>query len=278
MIIVLGLVGVVGVKLFGILKENRENFRVVLDNERLHVVTVPAGVLQANCILVADKLSKNAVIVDAGGDPGKEFLSVISDNGYFIKYILATHAHFDHVAGFSKMKKRFPEAKVGVHISDKELYVDVPKQPALFNLPKMGSVPDCDILLKDKQILHLGAIGIKVIHTPGHSPGGVLFDIGPGDVLLTGDTLMMGGFGRTDLWGGSSKALEKSFSKFSTFPDDMIIVSGHGPETTIGYERKWNFYSHFMKFKQRSIPSDTTRTIDREKKEDSFVSSSREYL
>ncbi|GKT27963.1 hypothetical protein ADUPG1_000318 [Aduncisulcus paluster] len=201
------------------------SIRTILDDEKLHVIVSTVGMLSTNCILVADKASKAAAIVDAGGDPPKSFMGVISSKKYDIKYILATHGHFDHCCGFTTVKKSFPTAKVAVHEADLHLYKDIPKQPMLFGLPSMGTVPDCELVLKDGQILPLGESDLEVIHTPGHSPGSVLFNVSHGAVLLSGDTLFRGSHGRTDLWEGNAATLKKSFAKFSQFKDDLKFTT-----------------------------------------------------
>ncbi len=181
---------------------------------------LPVGAYQANCyILGCDKTLDGLVI-----DPGDEVLRIvneISQLGLRIKYIFLTHGHFDHTGGASELK-RITGAPVWIHAFD---------EPAL-DFPADGN-------FFDTQVFQVGTYSIQVLHTPGHSPGGVCFHA-PGAVF-TGDTLFAGSVGRTDFPGGSHSQLISTVRQ-KVFPlgDHLRVYPGHGPPTTIGRERLTN--------------------------------------
>jgi hydroxyacylglutathione hydrolase len=184
------------------------------------------GPYQTNCYILACKDTLEGVVID----PGDEVLRItkeISQNRIRIKNILITHGHIDHVGGVEELK-RITGAPVLIH----------PNDAAALRFPPDGS-------LQEGQEIHVGAYTLSVIHTPGHSPGGVCF-IAPGAVF-TGDTLFAGSVGRTDFTGGShEKLVEGVRNKIFPLGDDLRVYPGHGPASTIGTERRTNpfFQSH----------------------------------
>jgi glyoxylase-like metal-dependent hydrolase (beta-lactamase superfamily II) len=178
------------------------------------------GLYQANCYILGCKETKEGLVIDPGGDVF-HIVNEITKLGLTIKFILITHGHFDHTGGVDEMR-RITRAPVHIHPAD-----------------TFGSRFSMDEELRDGQELALGTYLIKVIHTPGHSPGGVCFHA-PG-ALFTGDTLFAGSIGRTDFPGGNHAQLIQGV-KQKLFPlgDDLRVYPGHGPHSTIGQERRYN--------------------------------------
>jgi hydroxyacylglutathione hydrolase len=206
----------------------------------VHVETFSVGPLGCNCSVVADLESKRAVVVDPGGDYAliKARLDALDVK---VDAIVHTHTHLDHV-GCTAELQRTSGAPASIHEADRFLYKLLPVQAALMgtSLPESADVDDA---LVDGVTLRAGALEIAVLHTPGHTPGSCSFVIANGGrtQVFAGDTLFRGSIGRTDLWGGDHDAIIRSIhSKLLTLPDDAVVVTGHGPSTTIGNERARN--------------------------------------
>jgi hydroxyacylglutathione hydrolase len=201
-----------------------------------HVVTLTNGSFAENCYIVADPDSGEAAIVDPGED-ARLFLARLGHEGWALRAIWLTHAHVDHVAGVAALRLQC-DAPIFLHPFDRPLYDRLPLQAAQFGLDAtVPPPPDHD--LADGGSVSVGEYWFRVVHTPGHSPGGVCL-IGHG-VAFVGDTLFAGSIGRTDLPGGDLKALLASIhERLLTLPDETVVYSGHGPATTIGAEKKDN--------------------------------------
>lgn len=199
------------------------------------------GPLQANCYVVWDKDGRSAAIIDPGGDP-EEIISVVDDEKLKPVVLINTHGHIDHIAANRAIKERY-DIPLLIHREDSASLTD----PGL-NLSAMGfgqlDSPPSDRELQDGDEIPVGEIMLKVISTPGHTPGGICLLISRSDqpdVIITGDTLFAGGVGRTDFPGGSWDLLMESIrNRLLSFPDETIILPGHGPHSTIGEERKSN--------------------------------------
>ena len=200
--------------------------------------TYVAGPVQANNYLVVDEVSKEAILIDCS-DYVEEIIDYVKKNNLKVKYILLTHGHFDHVLGINRMNEVLG-AKVYVHEGDKEQVVNTRAVMTMFGLPTEGvENPKITTTLSDAGELTLGNQVIKVIETPGHTPGGVCYLIG--DCLFSGDTLFRGTIGRTDLPGGSFQQIKHSVKDVLFALDENIkVYPGHGEPTSIGYEKKFN--------------------------------------
>lgn len=200
--------------------------------------TYVAGPVQANNYLVVDEVSKEAILIDCS-DYVPQIIDYVKENGLNVKYILLTHGHFDHVLGINKMNEVLG-AKVYVHEGDKEQVVNTRSVMMMFGLPTEGvENPKITATLSDAGELTLGNQVIKVIETPGHTPGGVCYLIG--DCLFSGDTLFHGTIGRIDLPGGSFQQIKHSVKDVLFALDENIkVYPGHGEPTSIGYEKKFN--------------------------------------
>jgi hydroxyacylglutathione hydrolase len=186
--------------------------------------------------------TREGVLIDPGDDVG-ELLEAVAAHRLDIKHILLTHAHLDHISGVARAKAALG-APVCLHPDDRRLYENVVQQGLAFGF-QVGPQPPIDVYFDDGATFPFGGWTARVHHTPGHSPGGVCLEIaegeGRGTRLIVGDTLFAGSIGRTDLPGGNLQTLLTSIrTVLFAFGDETIVYPGHGPETTIGRERRTN--------------------------------------
>jgi len=194
------------------------------------------GPLQVNCFIVADEKTKEAVVIDPGDDAA-DILKVIKDKGFKVKYIVNTHGHFDHI-GANKAVKEATGAEILIHEADAQMMASAPLQSRAFGMNSVSS-PQADRYVKHGDAINAGEVSLKVLHTPGHSPGGIsLLEQG---MVFTGDSLFAGSIGRTDLPGGDLMTLLRSIkTNLMTLADETKVFCGHGPASTIGDERQGN--------------------------------------
>jgi len=201
------------------------------------IVQIPNGIFAENCYLVVDERAGECAIVDPGEEAGL-ILHKVKETGTKPVAIWLTHAHLDHVLGVPRVAAE-TGAPVWLHPADRPLYDAVPDQAVWFGLAPPEKLPAPDHDLAHGARLKVGEESFEVRHAPGHSPGSVCL-VGPG-VALSGDILFAGSIGRTDLPGGDFETLIASIEReLLPLPDDTILYSGHGPETTIGRERHTN--------------------------------------
>jgi len=195
------------------------------------VYKITVGALQTNCYILADEKSKRCMIIDPGGDY-KEIKRFIDSNSLVPSFIVNTHGHADHIMA----NDRF-DVPVYMHKADADFLSDPDKNLAV---PGFLVHKKPERFLEDGEIIELGDLDIKVLHTPGHTPGGICLLCN--GVLFSGDTLFASGVGRTDLPGGNTERLFESIrKKLFTLDDNVKVYPGHGPATTIGKEKKENF-------------------------------------
>jgi glyoxylase-like metal-dependent hydrolase (beta-lactamase superfamily II) len=195
------------------------------------------GSLEENTYIVFDEKSKDAIVIDPG-DEGDRINDLIKGKGLKVGSIVCTHAHFDHVGAAGEIKAS-TGAKILLHKDDVETYSRAKEQGAFWGI-NVDDLPDPDAFLGEGDQVKAGDLTFKVMHSPGHSPGGICL-YGEG-IVITGDTIFNGSVGRTDFPGGSIEKLKDSFRRLLELPDDTKVYSGHGPETTIGDERVSNFF------------------------------------
>ena len=203
------------------------------------LASFPVGPLQCNCSIIACPETKEAAVIDPGGD-AERIIEFCREKGYVIKHLLHTHAHFDHVVGARAIKEK-TGAAICLHKEDQWLYDNLDKQGRLFGF-SFDAVLPIDHYLEDEEEISVGKMKTKVLHTPGHTPGSTCFSLTEKEsILFAGDTLFQGSIGRTDLWGGSFEQIIKSIkTRLFALDDSTEVISGHGPSTSIWSERREN--------------------------------------
>jgi glyoxylase-like metal-dependent hydrolase (beta-lactamase superfamily II) len=203
------------------------------------IESFPVGPLQCNCSIIGCTETGEAAVVDPGGDTQK-IIDFCKEHNFKVKYLLHTHAHFDHIMGSRKMREE-TGAEICLHKEDKWLYDNLNMQCGLFGFKADEPLP-VDKFLNDEDHVLIGNHKASVIHTPGHTPGSLCFAVQEKEsTLFAGDTLFQRGVGRTDLWGGSFEKIVKSITqRLFTLDPETRVVCGHGPDTDIWSERREN--------------------------------------
>ena len=194
------------------------------------------GPIMANCFIVGCENTREAVVIDPGADADK-ILMALTQLKLTVKYILNTHGHFDHV-GANKRMKDVTGADILIHALDAPMLSRLSASAAAWGMSAEDS-PKPDRAVADGDTVSFGTITLKVIHTPGHTPGGISFSTD--GYVFVGDTLFAGSIGRTDFPGGDYDTLITSIqNKLFPLGDDIKVLTGHGPETSIGQEKRFN--------------------------------------
>lgn len=204
----------------------------------MNILRIPAGVYAVNCYLIFSENSNAGIIVDPGGD-ADELIRKIEENNVDLKYIVLTHGHGDHIGAVKDIKEKY-KVDVLIHKEDADMIEDANKNLSI-NMA-MGAIEiKADKTLRSGDSIQFGELEAQVIHTPGHTKGGICLKIE--NNLVSGDTLFKGSIGRCDLYGGDYATLINSIrQKLLKLPDDTIVYPGHGAESTIGSEKKNNQY------------------------------------
>ncbi|MDB2533412.1 MBL fold metallo-hydrolase [Porticoccaceae bacterium] len=198
--------------------------------------TFPVGPLGCNCSVIGDRLSGRALVVDPGGN-AEQILALLNELNLKAVAIIHTHAHLDHILAAGEIKNA-TGAPIYLHEGDQFLWDMVEEQCARFGVPPV-KLPDPDHYLQDDH--DLGCCGGVAIHTPGHTPGSISFWFEEYKTLIAGDTLFQGSIGRTDLPGGNFDQIITSIKeRIYSLDDEAVVVTGHGPNTSIGYEKMSN--------------------------------------
>ncbi len=198
------------------------------------------GPLECNCLILGDEQTGEALVIDPGDD-GAEILTKANRFGLKVTSILLTHAHLDHV-GAAHFVKDSTAAQIFLHHGDRELYGNLEAQARWLGMKEPAKAA-IDHYLRDGEKLKLGESEFLVLHTPGHTPGSVCLWLPEEEKLVAGDTLFRDGVGRTDLPGGDGRLLLASIrDKLLPLPDETDVFPGHGPSTSIGRERRHNYF------------------------------------
>ena len=199
---------------------------------------LPVGVLQCNCSVFGDEETREGLVVDPGDDIDG-VLAVVRKHGLTVKAIVITHAHIDHIGGAQKMKAA-TGAPVYMNVNDTELQKMLDVQATWLGMRPPAPV-EIDALAKDGDSLVVGTSEVHVLHTPGHTQGSISLWIPGEGKVVAGDTLFRDSIGRTDLPGGDGRQILRSIhDKLMPLPDDTVVIPGHGPNTTIGREKRLN--------------------------------------
>jgi len=198
----------------------------------------PVGPLQCNCSVIGDEATREGMVIDPGDDI-EEILALVHKHNLQIKQIVITHAHIDHVGGAMKLRAA-TGAPILLNQNDYALLRMLDVQAAWVGVPAPGKV-EIDQSLGSSDKIKAGSLSATVLHTPGHTEGSVCLYFPAEKKLIAGDTLFAGSIGRTDLPGGSfDKIIRSLHGTLLKLPDDILVVPGHGPLTTIGEERESN--------------------------------------
>jgi hydroxyacylglutathione hydrolase len=201
---------------------------------------LPVGMLQCNCSVFGDEQSREAMVVDPGDDIGR-VLEILRKHGLTVKAIVITHAHIDHIGGAQKLKQA-TSAPVYMNLNDTELQKMLDVQAAWLGMPPVEPV-EIDVPTKDGDRLVVGTTEFHVLDTPGHTQGSISLWIPSEGKLVAGDTLFRDSIGRTDLPGGDGRQILRSIhEKLMTLPEETVVFPGHGEKTTIGREKRFNYF------------------------------------
>ena len=199
---------------------------------------LPVGPLQCNCSVFGDEQTREAMVIDPG-DEIESILDILQRHNLKVKTIVITHAHIDHIGGAQKLKLA-TGAPVYMNQNDAELQAMLPIQASWLGVEEPEPV-EIDAPARDGDTLLVGATQFHVLHTPGHTQGSVSLYAPAENTLIAGDTLFQGSIGRTDLPGGDGRQILRSIhQKLIPLPEETIVIPGHGPNTTIGREKRMN--------------------------------------
>jgi glyoxylase-like metal-dependent hydrolase (beta-lactamase superfamily II) len=209
----------------------------------LKIEILALGAFEANSYLLVAEDGRQAILIDAP-DQIEPMIDLAARLGVTPELLVHTHGHVDHMSGNETLKRRWPHLKIAIHEADAEMLVSPERNLSTMTGQEAAS-PPADRLLKDGDKISLGEETLEVLHTPGHTPGGICLYLarprsGP-PLVITGDTLFSASIGRSDFPGGNSKTLLRSIrTKLLSLPDETVCYPGHGPPTTIGQERREN--------------------------------------
>jgi glyoxylase-like metal-dependent hydrolase (beta-lactamase superfamily II) len=205
----------------------------------MEIIPIESGPVETIGYLAIDNESKEAVIVDTPLESTQAFLSVADEKNARIRAVLFTHSHWDHTADGKEIKQK-SGAKVFIHKEDEYRILD-PMTHSVLPLPFELEAIKPDEYLNDGDVIDFGNTKLEVLHTPGHTEGGICLVCHSDRVVFTGDTLFRESIGRVDLPGGSMEKISDSIkNKLFSLPDDYTVLCGHGPATTIGHEKNHN--------------------------------------
>jgi glyoxylase-like metal-dependent hydrolase (beta-lactamase superfamily II) len=201
---------------------------------------LPVGMLACNCSVFGDEGSGEALVIDPG-DEIEQILAIVARHGLRVTGIVVTHAHIDHIGGAQKLKAA-TGAPLYLNPDDLGLYEHLDMQALWLGIqtPERAQI---DVPAEEGDRLRAGTTNFEILHTPGHTPGSISLWIPAENKLVSGDTLFSDSIGRTDLPGGDPRQILRSIrDKYFALPDETVVVPGHGPITTLGREKEFNYF------------------------------------
>jgi hydroxyacylglutathione hydrolase len=206
----------------------------------IRIQTFPGGDFAENGYLIVCGENGPGIAIDPGAD-SSFMVQWLNDEGVSLDAIVLTHAHLDHVEGVPELRQLAPDVPIYLHEHDRMLYDAVDMQARAFNLEEIGPLPPPTDTLAHGQELVFGACRFEIRHAPGHAPGHVILYLRDESLAFVGDVVFQGSIGRSDLPGGDYHQLMESIrTEVLSLPDDTRLLTGHGPETTVGWERRTN--------------------------------------
>jgi hydroxyacylglutathione hydrolase len=210
---------------------------------------IPVGPLQCNCSIIGDETTREAMVVDPGDDVS-DIMQIVQTNHLIVKQIVITHGHIDHIGGAMKLKAA-TGAPILMNELDQMQVKLLPVQAMWVGMQSPGKVK-IDQHTRDQDKLRIGVLEATILYTPGHTEGSSCIYFPAQQKLIAGDTLFAGSIGRTDLPGGDFKKIISSLhGQLMALPDEVIVVPGHGPQTTIGEERETNPFITDARYKPK---------------------------
>jgi hydroxyacylglutathione hydrolase len=210
---------------------------------------IAVGPLQCNCSIIGDEASREAIVVDPGDDID-DVLQIVAKHNLTVKHVVITHGHIDHIGGAMKLKAA-TGAAIHMNMGDEMQIKMLPMQAAWVGMQSPGKVA-IDQAMRDLDRLNIGGVEAEVLHTPGHTEGSSCLYFPKERRLVAGDTLFAGSIGRTDLPGGNfDKIISSLHGKLMALPDEVVVIPGHGPATTIGEEREKNPFITDKRYKPK---------------------------
>lgn len=207
----------------------------------IQIIVIPVTAFQQNCSVIFDRETKAGAVIDPGGDVDR-ILAALEEHGVKVEKIVLTHGHIDHVGGAADLAERLSVPVLGPHEADRPLLERVEQQAREFGVADVRSV-EPDTWLSEGDDLTMAGRSFQILHCPGHAPGHLVFFDPELRFAISGDVLFAGSVGRTDLPGGNHETLIASIrDKMLPLGDDVTFLPGHGPASTIGYERRTNPY------------------------------------
>ena len=207
----------------------------------LKVLTIPTAPIEENCYIAYDEESKEALVIDPGNE-GEKILSLLKGEDLKVQTILLTHGHWDHIGAVEELRRKL-EVPVQIHGDDASMLTDSRQNLYAFMSGGRMEGEPADKVFREGAVFACGAYSFKVIHTPGHTPGGCCFYCQEAGVLFSGDSLFAEEIGRCDFPGGSLSSLVGSLKeKILCLPEETKVYPGHGPATKVGWERLHNPY------------------------------------
>jgi glyoxylase-like metal-dependent hydrolase (beta-lactamase superfamily II) len=200
--------------------------------------TLTVGPFQENCYVIGDESTGEGALVDPGDEAARIALAV-EQTGLEVGRIIVTHAHIDHVGAVAALVDEY-SCPVLMHAEAEPMLGQLPTQALMMGL-RFGKVPAVERHIEDDEVLEVGGLRLRALYTPGHAPGHLAFYLESEGLVLSGDALFAGSVGRTDLFGGDMELLLRSINeRLLALPDETRVYPGHGPQTTVGDERRYN--------------------------------------